>query len=342
MAHLSDVRTVRRGGPLTRLAVARSAYVAEVGRFHIYASVHPVPMHRYVPSLAFFLALNGAPLAGQTGTPGLGHDVATSTRAMALGGAYVMGSGQADAVFQHPSLLRDASGMTLDVQRWGSASGSTSAAAVTSWFGGSVGVAVGVQSMQYGYSDPTPPTGRALDGLFSDTSAPISERAALLGLSRGFDTGDVDWGVALRFSEERVENVRSTDLEVLLGASREVGPVTVGVTFPDVGRTITDVDIGVGAYGWELGPLDLGVSGRLSGFDDEVVAGRGVEVGYWPVRGRTFVGRVGVQSVPDGSVASPVTLGFAYWGDDLVLEWAFQPYDGAPESGTHRFSIGWR
>jgi hypothetical protein len=65
-------------------------------------------------------------------------------------------------------------------------------------------------------------------------------------------------------------------------------------------------------------------------------------VGYWPVRGRTFVGRLGAQVVPEGSDASPFTFGFAFWGDDLVVEWAFQPFDGAPESGTHRFSIGWR
>jgi hypothetical protein len=244
---------------------------------------------------------------------------------MALGGAYVMGAAQADAVFQHPSLLREASGMTLDLQRWGSASGSTSAAAVTSWFGGALGVAVGVQSMQHGYSDPASLSGRALDDLFSGGAEPVSERAAVLGVSHGLGTGDVEWGMAFRLSEERI-----------------VGPGTVGVTFPDVGHSIADVDLGVGAYGWELGPVDVGVSGRLSGVDDEVVAGGGVEVGYWPIRGRTFVGRVGVQSVPEGSDASPVTLGFAYWGDALVLEWAFHPYDGAPESGTHRFSLGWR
>ena len=129
-------------------------------------------MHRSVPSLAFFLALSGTPLAGQSGTIGLGYDVATSTRAMALGGAYVMGAGQADALFQHPSLLGDASGMTLDMQRWGSASGSTSAATVTSWFGGSLGIAVGVQSMQYGYPGPTAPMGRALDGRVQRESEP--------------------------------------------------------------------------------------------------------------------------------------------------------------------------
>jgi hypothetical protein len=94
-------------------------------------------------------------LTAQARTPGLGHDVPTSTRGMALGGAYMMDAEYADAVFVHPSLLRGASGMTLDVQRWGSASGSMSAAAATSWFNGSIGVGIGVQAMQHGYAAAT-------------------------------------------------------------------------------------------------------------------------------------------------------------------------------------------
>lgn len=283
-------------------------------------------------------------LTAQARTPGLGHDVPTSTRGMALGGAYMMDAEHANAVFVHPSLLRGASGMTLDVQRWGSASGAMSAAAATSWLNGSVGVGIGVQAMQHGYTTAT--GNDALDPLFSTLQPgddPVSERAAVLGLSRAFGgVGDVDWGVAVRLSEERVGVTRRTDVEILVGASREVGPVTVGVTYPDVGRSVSDLDIGVGAYGWELGPLDVGVSGRLGGFHDEVRGGGGVEVGYWPVRGRTFVGRLGAQVVPEGSDASPFTFGFAFWGDDLIVEWAFQPFDDAPESGTHRFSVGWR
>ena len=59
------------------------------------------------------------------------------------------------------------------------------------------------------------------------------------------------------------------------------------------------------------------------------------------MRGRTFVGRVGVRRVPEGE-ASPVSLGFAFWGDDLVLEWAWQPFGDPVDAGTHRFGIGWR
>lgn len=300
-------------------------------------------MLRQTLPTVLLVTLGVTPVAAQSGTPGLGHDIPTSTRAMALGGAYMMSADQADAVFQHPSLLLGASGMTLDIQRWGTESGSMSASAVTSWFSGSVGVGVGVQAMQHGYA--LVPGGYSLDPLFEPVSPgddPVSERAAVLGLSRNLDIGDVDWGLAVRLSEERIGVARRTDVEVLLGASREVGPLTLGVTFPDVGRSIADVNIGAGAYGWELGPLDVGVSGRVGGFHDEVVAGAGLEVGYWPIRGRTFVGRVGIQSIPESSDASPLTLGFAYWGDALVLEWAFQPFEGAPESGTHRFSVGWR
>jgi hypothetical protein len=65
----------------------------------------------------------------------------------------------------------------------------------------------------------------------------------------------------------------------------------------------------------------------------------GLQVGYWPINGRTFVGRVGVQRVPEGA-GSPLTLGVAYWGDDLALEWAYRSFGDV--GGTHRFTVRWR
>ena len=62
-----------------------------------------------------------------------------STRAMALGDAYMMDARHADAVFYHPALLTDASGFGLDVQRWGANSSSTTVSAARQWFGGGVG-----------------------------------------------------------------------------------------------------------------------------------------------------------------------------------------------------------
>ncbi len=85
----------------------------------------------------------------------------------------------------------------------------------------------------------------------------------------------------------------------------------------------------------------MGLSGALTRRDDgELLAGAGLEVGYWPINGRTFVARIGVERVPEGE-ASPLTLGFAFWGDDLVLEWAFRDF-GTLGEGTHRFGVRWR
>ena len=71
------------------------------------------------------------------------------------------------------------------------------------------------------------------------------------------------------------------------------------------------------------------------------MVGGGVEIGYWPISGRTFVARIGVRQLEEGTDASPLSLGFAFWGDDVVLEWAFRPWEG-DETGTHRFGIRWR
>lgn len=293
--------------------------------------------------LAVLLGLPGpVSVAAQDGFIRLGPDIPPSTRAMALGGAYMMDGDQSDAVFQHPELLRSSSGMTLDFQRWGDAASATSASAATAWFGGDVGVAIGLQSIQHtqssldGAEGPFPQ-----DALFVEAGTQISERVASVGMARAM--GEVEWGLALRLTEVRMGDLGSdTDVALAFGAAREVGPVTVGVAYRDILRSVSDLAIGVGTYGWELGILDVGVSARLEGFDEDVRYGGGVELGYWPIRGRTFVARVGAQNVPDGSAARPITLGFAYWGDALVLEWGYQLFEGAPESGTHRFTVGWR
>ena len=292
--------------------------------------------------LALFIVAGPTSLAAQDGFARLGREVPTSTRAMALGGAYMMNGDQPDAVFQHPELLLAAEGMSLDLQRWGSEGSATAASAATSWFGGDVGVGIGLQTIQH--------TRSSVDGgdvpfpqapLFVGGGAAVSERITSVGMARGM--GDIAWGLALRVSEVRVAGVgNDAELGLAFGASREVGPVTVGVAYRDILRSVSDLTVGVGSYGWELGFLDVGVAARLEGFDEDLRYGGGLELGYWPIRGRTFVARVGAQNVPDDSEARPITLGFAYWGDSLVLEWGYQPFDGAPESGTHRFSIGWR
>lgn len=271
-----------------------------------------------------------------------------STRAMALGDAYQMGSGHADAIFYHPALLSGASGFGLDVQRWSAEGSAVAASAAMSWFGGNVGI--GVRSMQFGSMLADLETLSTQDPFFVASSVPVSERIATVGYSRDFYFG-LNLGVAVDLVDQRVGSQIHGVTLFDVGVSRTVGPLVAGFTAHDIGeKPIIDTGsaparytLGVGQYGRPLGPLDVGVAAQI-GLDhaDEITWGGGVEVGYWPVQGRTFVARLGVQNVPDGSEASPITAGFAFWGDDLTLEWAVRPFSGADDGGTHRFGIRFR
>jgi len=279
-----------------------------------------------------------------------------STRAMALGNAYVLTERHADVLFYQPALLSRASGFGLDVQRWSAESSSTTASAAVAWFGGGVGI--GLQTLQY--SSPTVAVAAGPDGLFAAGEVPVSERVATLGYAR--DLMGFELGVAGKLVDQRVSTARNRVTLVDVGVAHGLGPFMVGLTAKDLGPQAFDNDedddgegddedevdarparfvLGAGAYGREVGIFDLGVAAQVSHSSDETLVGGGLEIGYWPISGRTFVARVGVQNVPDGSEAGAFTFGFAYWGDDLVLEWAYQDF-GALGEGTHRFGVRWR
>jgi hypothetical protein len=205
---------------------------------------------------------------------------------------------------------------------------------------------VGLQVLQYGLAADAPvPAGQ--DHLFGTGSVQASEQVATVGYGRR--VLGITLGVGGKLVEQRVGAARDAAVLVDLGAATELGPLTVGFSVRDLGSEPlsgtggpdpTRLVLGAGAYGHELGPLDLGVAGSLSRADRQTLASAGVEVGYWPVRGRTFVARVGLQRVPEGQ-GSPVSVGFAFWGDDLVLEWAYRDFRG-DMGGTHRFGVRFR
>jgi hypothetical protein len=269
---------------------------------------------------------------------------------MALGDSYAMDAGHADAVFYHPALLTGASGFGIDVQRWGPAASAAAASGAMQWLGGGVGI--GLQTLQYGGAAGS--GGEALlgsqDPLFQPGTEPVSERIATVAYARGVGWFDLDVGIAVSLVDERAGSESNTVTLFDVGVAREVGPFTLGLTAHDIGnKPLLDsgaepsrIELGAGAYGQQAGPLDLGYAAHVALDDDEVTFGGGIEVGYWPISGRTFVARLGFQHVPDGSDAAPFTTGFAFWGDDVTVEWAFRPVSDADEGGTHRFGMRWR
>jgi hypothetical protein len=264
-----------------------------------------------------------------------------STRAMALGDSHIMNDGAADVLFYHPALLTGARGFGLATQRW-TASGSAAAiAAAIPTLGGGVGI--GLRTLQYSAAGSGPlaaPAGQ--DHLFTPGSIPVSEQVATIGYAREAFFG-IDVGVAMNLVDERVGTTRHGVALFDAGASMDAGRLKVALTATGIGnKPVLDtgaeplrVVLGGGAYGLPVGIFDVGLATHLGVADGDMTYGGGLEVGYWPVQGRTFVARVGFQDVADGSDAQPFTTGFAFWADDFTVEWAFRPFSGADEGGTH-------
>lgn len=284
-------------------------------------------------------------LGGPVPTPPKVLSLPASVRAMALGGAYMMNAGHADALFYHPALLTGASGFGLEIQRWGERASASAASAAMAWLGGGVGI--GLQTLQTNLPDFHVPEGQAI--LLAGGALPVSERVATVGYARRLF--GVQFGVAGKLVEERLGAASSTTVLMDVGAARSLGPVTVGLTVQDLGNDAFQVDgdfgparvvLGAGSYGRQVGPLDLGFTVALSHGRDDTRVGGGLELGYWPISGRTFVARVGLQTTPEEDEGvDPFTFGFAFWGDDLVLEWAYQGF-GDLDGNTHRFGVRWR
>ncbi len=271
-----------------------------------------------------------------------------STRAMALGDAYMMNAGHADAIFYHPALLVDAGGFGLDHERWGDQGRASAMSGAMKWWGGAVGV--GLVTAQYAAPSTNVhalPAGQ--DHRLDRGAATVSEQIAVVGYAD--EIFDLKVGVAGKLVEERFGEFRDASAGIDFGVAAEFGRVTLGLTAQNLGADLSlaeddaalpsRITLGGGGYGMPVGPLDLGLTGALSRHaDGEYVPALGVEVGWWPVVGRTIVARAGVRRVPHGD-ASPFTFGLAFWGDDLVLEWAYQPFTGRDE-GAHRFGVRWR
>jgi hypothetical protein len=70
--------------------------------------------------------------------------------------------------------------------------------------------------------------------------------------------------------------------------------------------------------------------------DGTVVPHAGIEFAYWPVSGRTFIGRIGIRYIEDSDIR-PLTLGAGFVGDRIGIDYGVQGYDGA--RAVHRVGV---
>ena len=274
-------------------------------------------------------------------------ELPASTRALALGGAFYTTGSDSDAVFFNPALIEGSGGIGAAMQRFGTASLFSTVSGATEW--SSASVAVGVQLLGYAALDGGAAVlSRDAQSLFTSGSTGSSEVAVSVGYAR--EVKGIRAGITGKLVDQRLGRHHDATAAVDLGVAATAGPARLGLAVQNLGPGLTlgetdvplpaRVTVGAATQALPVGPLDLGWSAAVSReADGTVIPGAGMEVAYWPVRGRTFTARVGVRRAPVG-FGHPLTLGGAFNGDRLALDYAYQRYDDG--EGAHRFGVSWR
>lgn len=294
------------------------------------------------------LLLPAPGVAGQT-ADGRGPTVLelpTGAAEISLGTAAPLSRRGAERIFQNPAAVQG-EGFAAGLTRFGTSSSHAHLAGSTEWAGGTL--ALGVQTLGYS-TDATAVTGipDGPDPLLRSGARDASELVVAGVYAR--ELVGLRWGVGAKLVEQRFGGGKSGTVAWDLGVTRDIGPVTAGAAARNLGwdlerdgatQPLPDrLTLGVSGHGWVVGPLDLGATGALHREAGGAwIPAAGFEVAWWPVIGRTFIGRVGVRRVVD-SAADPVTFGAAFIGDALTLEYAYMGFDGL--EAAHTLALSWR
>jgi hypothetical protein len=306
-----------------------------------------MPAPRRLASIVAVALLAISPGSTAAQTPGRAApllELPAGARAVGLGGAAQLGAADSDHLFQHPAYL-GVGGFRATAWLVDASASALSLSTGTGAFGGRV--ALGVRAAEWTGAAPGESAG-GLDGIVETGDNGRSTTALTVGYSRGIPF-DLDLGVTATLLSDRVDASRARTVAVDVGLGTEIGPLALALTARNLGSDLefgaTDVplparyELAAGGYGQQLGPLDLGAAVRAGVRDDEeVVYGGGLELGYYPIQGRTFIARIGAQNVPEGDGAT-LTLGGSYRGDDLTIDYAWRDVDGL---AVHTITLGWR
>lgn len=288
-----------------------------------------------VPSMARAQAAGFGPIVLQ---------LPASTRAIGFGNAYV-GVREPEAVFYNPAQLGTRPGVSVSAERYGSVS--TAGAVASTYVFGKFGFGLGAQMLDYRSSGPAYPDA-APNGeqLLTDGPFPASSLVASAALEMAYK--GIRWGLTQKLAQDRVSDGRDGVWLTDVGAAKEVGPVTVGATVQNLGASPkmlgtsaelpTRGTIGVAAAGVPLGAMfDFAASGEVSvRRGGRVSPAGGVELGYVPIDGVTFAGRIGAR-LPEENGAAPITLGASFTFDRVSIDYGFEPYQG--EGSGHRIGV---
>ena len=293
-------------------------------------------------ALAVFLA---TPLRAQCSTAPLVLRLAGGTRGLGFGDAYVTGRGP-EAVFYNPAQISTATGMTLSLERFGSASSLGSYAATTS-LGGAFAAGFGAQYLDYGAATgvfPTWPGSLGHRGPLD--AASLAATAALTVRWKG-----IRWGAGGKYLAERVPAGRGDGAALDLGAARDVGRFTIGLAAQNLGSHLTvagqradlptRVTAGAALNRYPISTyFDVAASAAVSRErDGRIVPAGGAELSYVPLEGWLFALRAGARRVEGGPTPhrQPYTFGATAALDRFALDYAFEAIRGG--HAAHRIGI---
>jgi hypothetical protein len=274
------------------------------------------------------------------------------TRATSLGNAWVAGRDE-DVVFYNPAQIVARTGFNLSLARYGSSATQASMAS---------GYAAGPWSMALGWGIQFADLHAPADYNYPLTPDAMSERGAVdvftmqavAGVSflvKGFRIG-----AAGKYATDRASAAASGSSEqrhdVFLadvGLARNIFSGTAALSVQNIGNGPTDGDRTIDAplqasLGWssnprQTGEFDLGLYTQVTARTGWISPAAGAELNYGWIEGFGIGLRAGARR-PETAAEKPFTLGAAFTGDHLIVEYAHQFFDGGHHA--NRMTIRWR
>ncbi len=274
----------------------------------------------FLPSTAY------AQLPGDLSSP--------TTRATALAGASVLQRPTPGATLANPALSGASSGADVG-WRW---NGNDATAAWAAFEG--AGFVFGLRHESRN-EDP--------DLVTSDLGLSVSGSRSLFGFA---------FGVGIALVERTIFTNRDRAVYLNAGVARELAEFRLAASVLGLGtgtsaqapadQSADVISIGLpnspvvlfqaASNSIEVGPLDMVLAGRMHLTEGRTSAGGGLELGYWPVTGRTFRLLAGYGQNPVSGETRP-TWGASFSGDAITLEFASYTESG---SSTHTLGLRWR
>jgi hypothetical protein len=277
-------------------------------------------------------------------------ELPASTRALALGNAFVAAGTDEAAIFYNPAQLAVIQKLSagLSVQQWFLSSTLAAAAAAARVGGGTL--AVGLQVLDYGSSEQVLGDPASGDGSGEPTGATISAGDYVASVAYAISIRGIRVGATAKYVNQRLVNESGGTGAVDVGGAFDVKGITFGASLQNVGGEIVILNdrnplprmvrVGAAIPVRGVGPVDLLGTIEVSHVrDGETRPFGGLEVAYEAPAGVTVLGRVGALARPAGAEISPVSFGGGLRARHLALDYAYESSDVL--GATHRVGVRW-